>query len=109
MFKFVSNSDYTGYFDYMAAPQGPHPDFTAHCSAYEDVKFRHSADGLQSYMTALCTDQNGKTVQLTAAVTDADVSGGADQMDITWAYDGSTFIHLVGDVQGGTIEIHPVD
>lgn len=108
---FIAMSDLTGQLNYVADPLGQDAGFIAHCDGYTSFRLVTLGDGsLKIVVTATCTDQDGNTVYLKAAMTDRGEPGFNDSVCILWSTvsrptNKNSFIHDHGVILAGNIQI----
>jgi hypothetical protein len=108
---FVAKSDLTGQLNYNADPIGEDAGFSVHCDGYTSFKLVTLGDGsLKIIVSATCTDQDGNTLYLKAAMTDRGEPGINDSVCILWSNtsrptNANSFIHDHGVISSGNIQI----
>ena len=108
---FNAKSDLEGSLNYNADPKGANAGFSAHCNDYLTYTQTTTKGGFPKVVvTAACTDQDGKTVYLRAGFIDRGEPGMNDWLCIVWNYtaprEKGAFIHDMGLIQNGNIQIH---
>jgi hypothetical protein len=110
-FGFTVDGALGGQFTYTSDPQGATPEFWAQCDDFTSVTFVQVERRQTAKVTATCTDKDGNTVYLKAALHDRGEPGTRDGVCILWSYDpnpteSNSYIHDMGRISNGNIQIH---